>query len=292
MNITLRSLVLIGVFSPVLVVESAAQPKPIQIAMAKTFVTDRAESIIGIASDDFKKVLKSTTGLDGELTTKLGPFEIADRLDKKLLDFGIFHAHEFAWVQKKHPDLEPLLVASNKQHAERACLIVHKNSPAKSIADLKGKKFDMPNGTNQLSRVFVAKLVQDIAKEEPAKFFSAVEKSLAPAKALDQVAFEKVDVAVIDVFALEFYKEVKGPTFKNHLRVLAESDIFPPSVIVYKKGGPEEKVLKQFRDGLLKAHQVEDGREMMKEWNIDAFEAVPKDYSERLANIAKLYPAP
>jgi ABC-type phosphate/phosphonate transport system substrate-binding protein len=248
--------------------------------------------VVGIASDDFKKVLKQTTGLSGELTTKLGPFEIADKLDKRQLDFGIFHAHEFAWVQKKHADLEPLLVAINKKHGERAYVIVHKNSPAKSIGDLKGKKLDTPIGTNELCRAFVARLTRDSAKLEPAKFFGAIEKSSGAAKALDQVAFEKVDAAVIDVFALEFYKEVKGPTFKNYLRVLAESEDFPPSVIVRRKDAPDEKTLQQFRDGLLKAHQVEDGREMMKEWNLDAFEAVPKDYNQRLAAITKLYPTP
>ena len=46
------------------------------------------------------------------------------------------------------------------------------------------------------------------------------------------------------------------------------------------------------RDGLLKAHTLRVGRDMMKEWKIDAFELVPNDYAKSLDELVKLYPAP
>src|SRR5204862_4324723 len=79
------------------------QPKSIHIAMAHSFVVGKSEAVVNIAKDDFKNVLKVTTGFDGDLTTALNAFEVADKLDKKQIDFGIFHGHEFAWVQSKHP---------------------------------------------------------------------------------------------------------------------------------------------------------------------------------------------
>ena len=84
-----------------------AQSKSLHIAMANSFVTGRSQTVIDIATDDFKVVLRATTGFEGDLSAKLDAFEIADKLDKKQLDFGIFHAHEFAWIQQKHQDLQP-----------------------------------------------------------------------------------------------------------------------------------------------------------------------------------------
>jgi len=270
--------------------DANAQHKAVQIGMAKTFTTDKAQSVVEIAADDFKKVLKTTTGLDGDLSTKFDAFDVAEKLDKKALDFGIFHAHELAWVQKKHPDLVPLVVAANKQHEERAYLIVHKNNPAKSMADLKGKKLDLPIGTNEPCRLFLGKLCQENGKLTPAQFFGSIEKTPTQIKALDGVAFEQTQAVVVNTTWLEFYKEIKGPTFTKHLRVLQVSENFPPAVIVYKKGAVSDALLKQFTTGLHKAHTTDAGRRMMKDWSIDAFEPIPGDYVSRLADLLKAYP--
>jgi ABC-type phosphate/phosphonate transport system substrate-binding protein len=272
---------------------ATCQPaKSLHIAMAKSFFADRGDTIKGIAADDFKSLLKATTGFDGELTTKLDPAQIADQLEKKQIDFGIFHAHELAWVQKNHPDLVPLLVAVNKKNAEQAHLIVQKNDPAKTFADLSGKKLDMPNGISELARIFVAKECQDAAKKKPADFFGSIGKSNGAVAAMDNVARGKAQATVVTGEWLEFYKEVKGPTFTNKLRVLEKSEVFPPSVIVYKRGALDQKTIDQFKSGLLKADRTELGSEMMKEWNIDVFQTPPNDYATRVTQLLKNYPAP
>jgi len=268
---------------------ATSQTKPIRIGIAKTFLVDQPKSIAEIAEDDFKDVLKKTTGLDGELASKYSATEIADKLGRKQLDFGIFHAHEYAWLQKKHPDLRALLIAASKQ-PERAYVIVHQNCPAKTIADLRGKPVDMPIGTKEPCRVFLEKYCLDAKHKDLAAFFSAIEKSSAPNDALDNVARAKVQAAVIDSAALDFYKEVRGPVFAKNLRVLQQSDAFPRAVILYQPGTLVEATLNQFRDGLLKAHANADGRAMMKSWGIEAFEPVGKDYDKRLAEVLKAYP--
>ena len=267
----------------------AAQPGPVQIGMAKSFLEDKPKSYIDIATSDFNKVLKEVSGLDGKVDLDSPAFKLAEKLDKKQVDFAIFYAHEFGWVQQKHPDLLPLLIAKNKHHQQRVHIVVHKKSGIKSFADLRGKKLDLPMGAGEPCRLFLAKLSGDKA---PKDFFAAIQKSETQAEALDEVAREKVQVAVVDAFALEFYKEIKAPTYEKNLRVLQESEVFPPAVLVYKKGGVDEKVLTSFRDGLLKAHTVDLGRDMMKAWNIDAFEPIPKDYGQRVAEIVKSYPPP
>jgi ABC-type phosphate/phosphonate transport system substrate-binding protein len=274
------------------VVATAQDSRPLHFALSSSFVTGKADTILKIASDDFREVLKATTGLDGDLTSKLNTFEIAEKLNAKQIDFGIFHAHEFAWLQKKHPDLEPLLVASNGKKGEQVFVVVNKKNPAKSFADLAGKKLDLPSGTSELCRVFVDKKSMDSGMKPAKDFFSGVEKSAAQVAALDNVAREKIDVTAVTTMWLEYYKDVKGPTFNNQLRILEQSEPFPPAVIVYKKGAVPEKTLEQFKSGLLKAHKTDVGREMMKDWNIESFEAVPADYVGRLMVIQKTYPAP
>jgi ABC-type phosphate/phosphonate transport system substrate-binding protein len=275
---------------PFLSTSASNQPKPLQIGMTNTFFTERPKSVVEIATSDFKEVMKKTTNLDGELLTKFSPSEVAEKLDTKQLDFGIFHAHEFALVQKKYPDLQPLLIAANKNYVERAYLIVHKNSSAKSIADLRGKKLDMPMGTKQHCRVFLDKHCTDKDSKGLAAFFGSIEKSATQADALDEVAREKVQAAIVDTAGLEIYREVKGPVFAKHLQVLQQSESFPAAVIAYKPGTLDEATRKQFQAGLLKAHLTDQGRDMMKEWNVEAFEPTPKDYAKSLADVLKAYP--
>lgn len=273
-------------------VNASHQTKPIQIGMAKSFVAERPKSQVDIATDEFKDVMKKTTGLDGELTSKFGAFDVADKLKNKQLDLGIFHAHELAWVQKKHPELQPLLIAAGKHRGERAYLIVHKTNSAKSIAELRGKKLDLSNDVAEHGRLYVEKLCAESAKLAPALFFGSITKSPSQSDALDAVARGNADATVVDTARLEFYKEIKGPVFAKNLRILQESETFPPAVIVSLKGGLDEATVKQFREGLLKAHTTAAGRDMMKTWNIEAFEPIPDDYANRLAELLKAYPVP
>jgi len=271
--------------------EAAGQTSPVQIGMAKSFLHEQPKGFVDLAASEFKDVLKKTTGLDGVLTSNFGAFDVADQLQKNKLDFGVFHAHEFAWVQKKYPDLQPLLIAVNKQHRERGYLVVHQKNDAKSIADLRGKKLDVPAGNSAPTRMFIEKLVTDMDPKGLASFFGPIVKSDSASDALDNLARGKVDAALVNATGLEFYKEVKGPVFTKNLRVLQQSDAFPPAVIVHKKGTPTDVTLTQFRDGLLKAHTIPLGREMMKTWNIDVFEGVSTDYAKSLAAVLKAYPS-
>ena len=285
------SLVIAGLLSAV-VGQAASQTKALRIGLSKSFLQDRSKSTVEIGADEFKDVMKKATGFDGDIGSDDGPFELAEELNGKKQDFGIFHAHEFAWVGKKYPDLQPLLIAANKQHVERAYLIVSQTEPAKTIADLRGKKLDLPKETKESCRLFLAKLCADQAKQEPSAFFGSIAKSASPLAALDEVARGKAQVTVVDTSALEFYKEVKAVVFEKKLKILQHSEPFPASVIVYKKGALDDATVKQFRDGLLKAHTIPAGRDMMKSWNMDAFEAIPKEYTASLTDLLKLYPVP
>jgi ABC-type phosphate/phosphonate transport system substrate-binding protein len=272
--------------------EAAEPAKSLQIGVAKSFLTDQPTAFGQIATDEFKGGMKKITGFAGDITSKHDAFELAEKLDAKKVDVGIFHAHELAWVQKKYPDLEPILIAAGTQKAERVFVIVNQKSAAKTFADLRGKTLDLPTGSKEYARIFLANRCAVNKVKTADDFFGSIAKSASRNEALDQVARGKVEVTVVDQTNLDFYKDIKPAVFDNNLRILAQSEDFPPVAIVVKKGGLDPASVKQFRDGLLKADTNAEGRELMKSWNIQAFEAVPKDYAQKLAEILKAYPPP
>ena len=99
------------------------------------------------------------------------------------------------------------------------------------------------------------------------------------------------DAAIVDSIGLEFYKELQPGRF-NKLKVLKQSDNFPPAVIAYRQGGVDEPTLARVRDGLSSSHKTEMGREMMKMWKITSFEPVPASFGQTLSECLKAYPMP
>ncbi len=67
--------------------------------------------------------------------------------------------------------------------------------------------------------------------------------------ALDDVVRGKYPAALVDTSGLEFYKDLKPGVFAR-LKVLVQSEVFPPVVIVYHKGALNDATLARIRNGL------------------------------------------
>jgi ABC-type phosphate/phosphonate transport system substrate-binding protein len=280
------------VMSPPASAQPPANPEPVRIGMAKSFFNDVPGILVSIATGPFNKLMKDTTGLTGKLSTGDDAFEIAAKLESKQLHLGVFHGHEFAWVQSKNPNLKPIMVVANRQHDVRAFIIVKKDCPAECIRDLRNKAIDIPLATKEHCRAFLSRNCSDNANTEFKSFFSAVKKSATQMDGMDEVCRGKCDAVLVDSIGLAFYKEEKKFCFENNLRVLETSIAFPQAVIAYREGAVDVDTLKKFHDGLLNAHKNPEGAGMMKMWCIEAFESVPADYSTRLAETLKAYPMP
>ncbi len=275
---------------PTINAQPADQPKPIRISMAKTFFHDQPMVFVELAAYEFKEVMRKATELNGEVTVTYSAAEIADKLEGKQLDFAILYAHEFARAQQKYPDLQPILIAATKQQDKRVHVIVHKDSTAKTFDDLRGKTLDLPAGTKEYCRIYLDKLCIDRAQAGPARFFGTIAKSATYIEALNQVARNEANATIVDSLWLDAYKEVRGPVFAKNLRILQQSEVVPPAVVVYKKGALPQATVDTIRNGLLKAHAGMRGRDLMNLWSIDAFESVPKDYAKSLESMLKEYP--
>jgi ABC-type phosphate/phosphonate transport system substrate-binding protein len=267
-----------------------AKDAPIRVGMAKSFFNDVPPVMVEIAVEPFPELLKATTGLDGALSTGDDAFEVAKKLDAGGLQIGVFHGHELAWAQKKYPKLTPLMIVTNKLHEVRVAIIVHADCPAKSMADLRGKIFDLPLGSKEHTRAYVTRNAGDNAQADPNKFFAKIARSKNPNFALNDLCLKKTDAVAVDSIALEYYKEIKGPTFARNLRILQQSTPFPQPVLAYKPGAVPAATIEQFRKGLLIAHKLPLGREMMEMWKIESFDDVPATYDRSLTEVLKEYP--
>ena len=75
--------------------------------------------------------------------------------------------------------------------------------------------------------------------------------------ALNELAAGKTQAAVVGASGLEFYKDLSPGRFAK-LRVLTQSEIFPPLVIAYCQGGLDDATLGKIR-GALRGPQDRDG---------------------------------
>lgn len=279
-------------FAQSLSADTPANTETVKIGMAKSFFNDVPGILVSIATGPFSKLMKDTTGLTGKLSTGDDAFEIAKKLEAKELSLGVFHGHEFAWVQSKNAKLTPLMVVVNRQHDVRAFVIVKKDSTAKTIHDLHGKDIDIPLATKEHCRAFLGRCCGDNNMTPIKSFFGAVRKSATPMDAMDEVCRGNCEAAIVDSIGLAFYKAEKLPCFQRNLRILDHSHAFPQAVIAYREGAVDKETLRKFHDGLLNAHNNDEGRSMMKMWSIEAFETVPADYQQRLTETLVKYPKP
>lgn len=264
---------------------NASDNDTLRIGMAKSFFAGMPEVLANIAGKDLTDVMKKTTGIDGSLNASLSPLEIGQQVKDGKMDFAILHGHEYASLRKQFPDLLPMLIVCSKG-GEHAYLVVRQDCDAKSVADLAGKKIDMPMDARQHCGVFFSKIGADNSDKD-GHIFSSVTKSMLQVEALNDLARGKVDAVVIDTIGLAAFKELRGPVFEKNLKILVKSQAFPAPVIVYNRGGVDEKVVTQLREGLLKAHMTDSGKALMKDWKFERFASVPSDYEQNLDGTLK-----
>jgi ABC-type phosphate/phosphonate transport system substrate-binding protein len=264
---------------------------PLRIGIPETFFHDMSKALIRESTDPFADVLRETTGLRGEPVTDGDPFTVAQNLEAGKFQLGVLHGFEYAWIRDKHPDLVPLMIAVRTGQDQRAYLVVRKDDPAAAFAALKGKDLSVPKRTKAHCRLYVERMCQREGARGIEDFFGRIVRSPDIESALDDLARGKGPAVLIDAGGLDFYKDLRPGVFAR-LKVLAQSDTFPPLVLAYKKGALSDATLTRIREGLPAAAKTGSGRDMMKLWRITAFEPVPPDFGKTLAASLKAYPAP
>ncbi|WP_020469218.1 phosphate/phosphite/phosphonate ABC transporter substrate-binding protein [Zavarzinella formosa] len=264
-----------------------AEEKPVvKIGIPRSIFRDIPPALLTFANEPFKDLMKAQTGLDGDIVNDADAMKIAKDINDGKLHLGVLLGHEFAWAKQKYPELEAIVCTVPRPREVQAFILVRHDCKATNLGDLKGTKLVMASGLRDHARLFFEKRKAD---EMGSETLCSLSKTSTVHDAIHKVIDGDGDVTVCDLASWNYFlKLYPGPA--QNLRVLAKSEVFPPSVVVHKKGSIPEFVVKKFREGMLTAHQSPKGQKLMGTIKMERFDLLPANYDEQLKESLKLYP--
>jgi ABC-type phosphate/phosphonate transport system substrate-binding protein len=267
---------------------SAGEPAVCKIGLPKSAFRDVPAAMLSFAGEPFRALMKSQTGLDGEAVMEADGLHIARQLDDGKLQLGVFLGHEFAWAKDKYPNLEPLVCTVPRPREIQAFLLVRWDCKATGLSDLKGTRLALATTSRDHARLY---LDRKKAEDMGGGGFCSTEPADTVHDAIHKVIEGEADVTVVDGAAWNYFQKLY-PGASTNLKVLARSEVFPPTVIAYKKGSLDDGALQTIRAGLLTAHDSSKAAKLINLIKIDRFDEIPGGYDDMLKACRKLYPAP
>jgi ABC-type phosphate/phosphonate transport system substrate-binding protein len=266
----------------------AGDPAVLKVGIPKSAFRDVPPALLSFAGEPFKALMKSQTGLEGEVVLDADALNIARQIDDGKLQLGVFLGHEFAWAKDKYPALEPLVCIVPRPREVRAFLLVRWDCKATTLADMKGTKLVVAKKSRDHARLFLErKKTEDMAEGG----FCSTEQADTVHDAIHKVIEGDADVTVADGAAWNYFQKLY-PGASQNLKVLAKSDVFPPTVVACKKGSVSDATLQTIRNGLLAANEASKGSKLMNLIRIERFEDLPSGYDDLLKACRKAYPTP
>lgn len=287
-GLAFASLILLAGFG--ITAENAPSP-PVKIGMLKSMVREVPPALFRAMAAPFQQVVYDQTGLKGDLVVVETPEDMRKQLADGELQLGVFHGFEYAWMKMKQPALEPLMLVAINPQALQSVVVVSAENSAKTIDECRGGKLAIPNGTREHSRLFLTRRCRNCGCQQFQEFFPTTAAPKSVEEALDNVVDNVVQVAVVDQAGMSMFQRRKPGRFAK-LKTLDQSEMFPPSVIVFNRGKIDDNTLNRFRDGMATAHKTTLGSHLMGLMKVTGFEPVPGNYDQRLTEIVKAYPPP
>ena len=264
------------------------KPVDLKMGMLQGMFRDVHPAMVQALSKPFRELVFQQTGFTGDVELCPDAMNLIEKLKDKKLQIGVFHGHEFAWAQKKCPDLIPIVITIPPGGKAQSMIVVNLECKAASVADLVEDPVTLPRGAKAYSLLFLEKCRAGLGKSvaKPVTKIGMNTEDLLNAVVLGEVA-----AALVDASTLDGYKTLQPGAFKQ-LKILQQSEMFPPAVVAYRKGSITEDDAAKIRKGLNTAHQNASGKLLMTLWNLKGLEEPPADYQQKLDAILKAYPAP
>ncbi len=163
-----------------------------------------------------------------------------------------------------------LLVAPsvNGKATYHSYIIIHKDSPIKSFAELKGKVFAFTDPRSNSGKLYPTYLLKTM-EFTPEGFFKRFLYSYSHNKSVELVAKRVVDGAAVESLVYEYMLKKDSP-YAKQTRVIKRSPPFGiPPVVVTRDINPDLK--KKIRDAFLNMHKTKRGRAILEAMMIDDF---------------------
>jgi phosphonate transport system substrate-binding protein len=169
-----------------------------------------------------------------------------------------------------------LLVApqSYGQPFYHAYIIVHKDSPIKDLAGLKGKKFAFTDPKSNTGKLVPTYMVAKDFNMTPEKFFGEVLYTRSHDKSVETVAKKVADGASIDSLIYD-YAVKRNPVYTAETKIIRKSPPYgiPPLVI---RKGMDPALRDKLKNIFLAMHTDPAGKAILDGIMVDKF-IVPKD---------------
>jgi len=149
-------------------------------------------------------------------------------------------------------------------------IIVPRDSPAKSLRELRGKAFAFTDPKSNSGKLVPTYMLARM-KQTPESFFSRVEFTYGHDLSIRAVADKLVDGAAVDSLIWE-YAALKNPELTGRTRIIEKSEPYgiPPVVV---RPGMNIELKKRLKEILLSAAQDPEGKEILTGMMIDSFVA-------------------
>lgn len=266
----------------------AGDPAVYKVGIPKSAFKDVPPALVSVAGEPFRGLMKAQTGLDGEVAIHSDALAVARQLDEGKLQLGVFLGHEFAWAQDRYPALEPLVCAVPRPREVQAFLLVRWDCKAVGLSDLKGTKLALAKNLRDHAGLYLErKKAEDMADGG----FCSTEKADTVHDAIHKVIEGDADVTAADGAAWSYFQKLY-PGASQNLKVLARSDVFPPTVVACKKGALSPATVTMIRSGLLTAHEATKAAKLLGLIKVEKFDELPAGYDDMLKACRKAYPSP
>jgi ABC-type phosphate/phosphonate transport system substrate-binding protein len=268
---------------------AAERPDTIHIGIVRSLFHGVSEPVMLAAMQPLCMLVESQCGIKSEVYAHEDALELARQLIEHKRELAVINGVEFGWALERYPNLRAIMLAVNQDQKLQACLVVKADSKSTGFRDLKGKSLAFAEQSRIHCYMYLERQCRLNGQREPSRFFAPLVNAKDAERALDSVVEGAVEGAVVDEIALKCYQRRK-PSRVAHLKVIARSEVFPASVVVYEAGVLDAKIVDQLQKGFFNAHKKPLGRELMTIWKVTSFDPVPKGYTRMLHEILKSYP--
>ena len=226
------------------------------------------------------------SNLDVQTQTVDDAESLAKKFRNKEVEGGIMPIDDFFRVESTAPFGKLLITETQGGHTDQYVLLVHAESNARKLADLKGARI---NRLNTYRMCLADDWINGILAEQVAtpanKFFDSVVPCPKLSRAVLPVFFQQVDACVVTVSGFNTMAEL-NPQIGRQLRTLATSEPLVTAALLLRKDNPNNLNQSAIR-ALERMHLTPSGQQILTLFQSDRIRRHPLsalDTARKIAN--------
>ncbi len=251
--------------------------KPIQFGLTAVVVRENIRFL-----DQWSHYLGKKLGHPVEFVTRRSYREEMNLLKSGRIDFAWICGYPF--VMKRDPEFLQLLSVPiyHGKPLYHSFIIVAKDSPYKTIDDLKGKIFAFSDPESNSGYLFPQYLLASQGKT-PERYFREIFFTYNHAETVEAVAEQVADGGAVDSYIWKFVND-KYPELAGKTRVIMQSPAFgfPPLVA---RIGADPKIVRKMKDILLGMSSDPEGKKFLTGLELDGFGNSPATLFDSIRNM-------